>query len=296
MPTVRYTSMNRRIVAETRAGSRSFFGRDTLGSTVAIYDATGSPTDTLTYWPYGEVRTSTGSSVSPFKFCGIWGYYSDSTGRSYVRSRFYRDKLATWQSRDPIWPRERAYTYSKLAPVKYVDPTGRQGVEAGVGVHADLGSGGPSGLCLCPIWGGGNVTVDCSCVGVPIAIIPEGEGEVIQPVRCGQGYPADGFYIGSDLYKVSDGVCVTIKCGGGMVQWDFCLNFLSDCLGFEGPTPVNPGEFGGPPKELPSGDLPLPVIDPLPYVDPNLGGSPPPLPGDSPQVGPGEIGPGDNYG
>lgn len=98
MPTTTYTTIDGQIVSENRAGTQKFYGPDPLGSVVTIYDTTGTVTDTFTYWPYGEIRTSTGSTATPFKFCGTWGYYSDATGRLYVRARFYRDKIARWQT------------------------------------------------------------------------------------------------------------------------------------------------------------------------------------------------------
>lgn len=126
MPVTRYTSVGGQVISETRAGTRSFYGADPQGSVVALYDATGTATDTFTYWPYGEVRTSTGSTTTAFKFCGIWGYYGDATGRLYVRARFYRDKLARWQTKDNLWPAENAYSYSSNSPVTYTDPSGDQ--------------------------------------------------------------------------------------------------------------------------------------------------------------------------
>lgn len=126
MPVTRYTSVSGRILAEKRGGTRQFYGADPLGSTAAIYDSSGNVTDTFTYWPYGEIRTSTGSSTTPFKFCGAWGYYGVATGRLYVRARYFRDQLARWQTADPLWPNLPAYTYALNSPVLTIDGTGLQ--------------------------------------------------------------------------------------------------------------------------------------------------------------------------
>jgi RHS repeat-associated protein len=126
MPTTRYTNIGGQIVAENRDGAYRFYGADPLGSTAALYDSTGTTTDTFTYWPYGEVRTSSGSTATPFKFCAGWGYYGDATGRLYVRARFYRDKLALWPSRDLLWPKESSYRYTRNRPLDKVDPSGLQ--------------------------------------------------------------------------------------------------------------------------------------------------------------------------
>ncbi|MEQ1822915.1 MAG: RHS repeat-associated core domain-containing protein [Fimbriimonadaceae bacterium] len=120
----RYTTIDGQIIAEKRGGTRRFYGADPLGSVVALYDATGTVTDTFAYWPYGEIRTSTGSSTLNFKFCGTWGYYSDATGRLYVRARVYRDKIARWQTLDPLWPGQSSSRYCNGTPVRAVDSTG----------------------------------------------------------------------------------------------------------------------------------------------------------------------------
>lgn len=131
MPSVRYTNVNGQIIAEKRGGSRSFYGADPLGSTVALYDSSGNATDTFAYWAYGEVRTSTGSTATPFKFCGIWGYYGDATGRTYVRARFYRDKIAKWGSQDHLWPHQMPFAYCKGDPISFIDPSGNFWIKCG---------------------------------------------------------------------------------------------------------------------------------------------------------------------
>ena len=42
------------MVAQERGGVRHQLVPDPLGSTVALYDAAGTKTDTFSYWPYGE--------------------------------------------------------------------------------------------------------------------------------------------------------------------------------------------------------------------------------------------------
>ena len=77
-----------------------------LGSTVALLDNTQSKTDTFTYWPYGGVRTKTGSSVTPFQFVGTLGYYQDSISRMYVRARTLRMDIGRWLTEYPIGLRQ----------------------------------------------------------------------------------------------------------------------------------------------------------------------------------------------
>ena len=70
MATVRYSTMNGQIVAERRNGVRQAYVPDALGSTVALVDNTAAVTDRFGYWPYGEVRSHTGVSPTPFQFAG----------------------------------------------------------------------------------------------------------------------------------------------------------------------------------------------------------------------------------
>ena len=119
-------TMNGRIVSETRNGVRHFHTHDQLGITIALYDDSGTKTDSYTYWPYGEVRTRTGTTVNPFQFCGAWGYYKDSTGRTYVRARTLRTDLTRWVSVDPLWPGQRRHTYAASSPATRVVQTGRK--------------------------------------------------------------------------------------------------------------------------------------------------------------------------
>jgi len=117
-------TMNGRIVSETRNGVRHFHAHDQLGNTIALYDDSGTMTDSYTYWPYGEVRARTGTTVNPFQFCGAWGYYKDSTGRTYVRARTLRTDLTRWSRIDKYWPKEHAYQYANADPISFADYMG----------------------------------------------------------------------------------------------------------------------------------------------------------------------------
>ena len=120
-----YATINGQIVSENRGGVISYYAPDNLGSTVALLDATGTVTDTFTYWPYGEIQSHVGSSVTPFTFCGTLGYYTDVLGSQiYVRARYLWQALTRWLTQDPLWPRDYAYVYASSNPVAYSDPSG----------------------------------------------------------------------------------------------------------------------------------------------------------------------------
>ena len=117
-----YATINGQIVSENRGGVISYYAPDNLGSTVALLDATGTVTDTFTYWPYGEIQSHVGSSITPFTFCGTLGYYTDVLGSQiYVRARYLRQALTRWQSFDPLWPSQRPYSYVDNMPTSKVD-------------------------------------------------------------------------------------------------------------------------------------------------------------------------------
>ena len=88
MGTVRYTTVNGEIIAEKRNGVRRLYVPDPLGSTVALLDNTQAQTDTFSYWPYGEEKSRTGTTPTPFRFgcfgrgssmsCNVWQWVETS--------------------------------------------------------------------------------------------------------------------------------------------------------------------------------------------------------------------------
>ncbi len=229
MPTVRYTVMDGEIVSENRNGTVRDYVPDPLGSTIALLDQNQNITDTFSYWPYGEERTRTGTTPTPFRFVGTLGYYRDSSGRTYVRAREYQQTYGRWMTVDPLWPRQASYEYVGSSPLAFTDRTGR---------------------CWCAFRGSvGRVNVDCSCAGrLPIWIVTE-EGHVYTAPCCNQTIEADGFIIGGKTYKIDGSVCVDIFCeldrsGNVTWRWDACVNHLASCLGKREPYRVPSGSIG----------------------------------------------------
>lgn len=120
----RVTNANGRIVAEKRNGQRRYHQHDALGNTIALINDAGTVTNAFDYWPYGEIRTPVFGLPTPFLYCGQWGYYTDTTGRIYVRARTYRPVFTRWWTVDPLWPREQSYEYCWGNPTRWVDPFG----------------------------------------------------------------------------------------------------------------------------------------------------------------------------
>lgn len=100
-----YTVVDGEVLSENRASVKRDYVPDPLGSTVALLDNTQTQSDAWTYWPYGEVRTRTGATATPFQFVGTAGYYRDSSSRAYVRARTLRSDHGRWLTKDPLRPR-----------------------------------------------------------------------------------------------------------------------------------------------------------------------------------------------
>ncbi|MGV3618605.1 MAG: RHS repeat domain-containing protein [Fimbriimonas sp.] len=124
MPVTSYLTLDGAIVSESRAGVRKDYLPDPLGSTIALLDDTQTKTDTWSYWPFGEIKTKTGTASTPFQFVGTFGYYEDDSGRTYVRARHYRPALGRWQTVDLLWPGQLPYGYVNSNPTSLTDPTG----------------------------------------------------------------------------------------------------------------------------------------------------------------------------
>jgi RHS repeat-associated protein len=81
-------------------------------------------TDTFSYSPFGELKSRTGTTPTPFQYIGTRGYYTDPSSRVYVRARTYQPNYARWMSVDPLWPGESAYGYARGNPVLFIDKSG----------------------------------------------------------------------------------------------------------------------------------------------------------------------------
>jgi RHS repeat-associated protein len=124
MGVVNYFCIDGELISETRNGVESDYIPDTLGNTLKLVNMSGAVTDEFEYWPYGELRSHTGTSATPFTFGGTLGYYSDPWGGEYVRARELDAVRVSWMSMDPLWPEELAFVYGKASPLSYVDPSG----------------------------------------------------------------------------------------------------------------------------------------------------------------------------
>ncbi|MCH8274747.1 MAG: hypothetical protein IH851_08150 [Armatimonadetes bacterium] len=246
MATTTYTVFVGEVISENRAGTETDYVPDPLGSTVALLNSSQSQTDTFNYWPYGEQESRTGSTDTPFRFVGTLSYYRDSADRTYVRARTYLQGYGRWMTVDPLWPAERPFQYARCSPVAFTDPSGR---------------------CICSFKGKrGRLLIDCSCAGAEIGIIPEKKGKTfIDQPCCDKWYDADGYALGSQLYKVWGSTCIKICCfsrGGRRYAYvcECCVNHIAGTCWFGAKCPKKfpPGTWSKS-QEPPAGNTPGPV-------------------------------------
>lgn len=127
-----------------------------------MLDATQTKTDEVTYWPYGEVRTRTGTNGTPFLFLGTVGYHTDSTGRAYVRNRVLEPIKARWLTEDPLGLMVadlNDFLYALSNPTTFKDPSGLAPCGADPGQFTPPGRG----AYLPDPWGGGRVKTQKDC-------------------------------------------------------------------------------------------------------------------------------------
>ncbi len=124
------------LLYEVTGSTVRYYHADSRGSTVALTDASGAVTDTFAYGPFGEIFHRTGSTSTPFQFCGQHGVQTDSNGLIYKRARFYSPEIKRFISQDtylgsPSQPLSlNRYAYAEGNPISLIDPTGFAAVDA----------------------------------------------------------------------------------------------------------------------------------------------------------------------
>ncbi len=93
---VRYSVFDEEIVEENRNGTIRDYLPDAIGSTVALLDNSQVRIDTFTYWPYGEIKSRTGATATPFQFMGSDGLYSDGESNRLLEDSYYLAKFGRW--------------------------------------------------------------------------------------------------------------------------------------------------------------------------------------------------------
>jgi len=113
------------LISQRRSGATSYYLYDQLGSARKLLDSSQATTDSYSYYAFGEVRSSSGSTTNLFKFVGRLGYYDDpSTDFQYLRARYYAPGYGRFLTPDRLHSAYDAFVYVQNSPVGYVDPDG----------------------------------------------------------------------------------------------------------------------------------------------------------------------------
>ena len=115
------------LISGRRSMTTHWYHFDALGSTSQLTDSSATITDTYLYDAWGNVISSTGSTINPFQWVGALGYYTDpETGQFSVRARVYQPKRGRWQAKDPMQfvDSHNRYLYAHNSPLLFVDPSG----------------------------------------------------------------------------------------------------------------------------------------------------------------------------
>lgn len=102
----------------------SYYLADGLSSTVALVNASGTPSTTYTYEPFGRTATAGTPSGNSFQYTGR---ELEPFGLYYYRARYYAPTLGRFLGEDPIkimGTDLNFYAYVKNRPSKFTDPTG----------------------------------------------------------------------------------------------------------------------------------------------------------------------------
>lgn len=117
-----------RRIASINGSNTYYYHLDHLGSLNIATDAGGNVQQTVNYYPYGAVRTNSGSVDLPYKFTGK--ELDNETGLYYFGARYYDAAQGRFITPDTIVqspgdPQSlNRYAYAGNNPLAFVDPTG----------------------------------------------------------------------------------------------------------------------------------------------------------------------------
>ncbi|HMS57140.1 MAG TPA: RHS repeat-associated core domain-containing protein [Fimbriimonadaceae bacterium] len=116
------------LISSNRESTKRYFHFDGLGNTVVLTDASENITDTYTWTAFGNLLSSTGSSVNPYRYVGQWGYYDDGAmgcpfDMLLLGVRYYVPGYGRFLTWDPV-PALNLYDYTRNMPTIAIDPDG----------------------------------------------------------------------------------------------------------------------------------------------------------------------------
>jgi RHS repeat-associated protein len=132
------------------AGDPAYYTFDAVGNVQQLVTAAGSIPNTYAYTPFGSSLRKTETISNPFQFAGRFGVMKEGNGLNFMRARFYSSQLGRFLNMDPVGISGgdvNLYRYARNKPLRYVDPTGLQLVDADFeppGEYEPFPGGGPS--------------------------------------------------------------------------------------------------------------------------------------------------------
>ena len=131
------------LISQRRSGVDSFYISDALGSTRALTNSQGSVTDRYSYDAFGQLLSSSGTTVNSFLYTGE--QKDEAAGLYYLRARYYDPAIGRFLSADPFQGKPQdpgslhKYAYVQNNPVNMTDPLGLYGAEEGTAAHQTIG-------------------------------------------------------------------------------------------------------------------------------------------------------------
>lgn len=119
---------------EGSKGDNRFYIQNAHGDVVNLTNTDGEVTKKYTYDAFGVEKNIDDSDTNAFRYCGE--YYDKETATVYLRARYYNPTTGRFISRDSYLGRRsdplslNLYTYCRNNPLRYIDPSGHDAVEA----------------------------------------------------------------------------------------------------------------------------------------------------------------------
>lgn len=127
-------------VVGTGSPTVQYIHPDHLGGTAIVTDQIGNKVQTLEYYPFGSIKTNTGTYDEKHKFTGH--VYDTDTGLNFMQARYQKGNEGRFWQQDPMFwnlsndyllnpQKQNSYSYGDNNPLRYIDPTGLFSITTG---------------------------------------------------------------------------------------------------------------------------------------------------------------------